>query len=335
MSSSEFLTQDEVDALLTGVDGVDGAAAPAEPAEDVRPFDPVAQDPALRGRMTAIEVINERFRCLLRASLFNFMGRVPEVVARPVRAIKYSDFTAALLLPANLNVVRVKPLPGNALVVFEPALVYLVVDTLFGGDGRFQPRTTGRECTPTDHGIIQRMLGVIFSDYEKSWQSLYPLKFESVRSEWSLQLANVADPADMVITMTFTIESGSASGAFHICIPYTTLEPIRDLLHGNGERKEAPSPDEHWMRTLGKQVQATEVELVAELVKAPVTVAQVLSMAVGDILSVEIPETVQAEVDGVPIFNCRYGTLNGQYALRIASTITHDRDSAAGEHHAQ
>src|SRR6516165_2679346 len=147
MSSSEFLTQDEVDALLTGVDGVDGAAAPAEPAEDVRPFDPVAQDPALRGRMTAIEVINERFRCLLRASLFNFMGRVPEVVARPVRAIKYSDFTAALLLPANLNVVRVKPLPGNALVVFEPALVYLVVDTLFGGDGRFQPRTTGRECT--------------------------------------------------------------------------------------------------------------------------------------------------------------------------------------------
>jgi len=331
--SNEFLTQDEVDALLTGVDGAVEPARPTEPAAG-RPFDLLTQGRIVRGRMPAIEAVNERFCRLLRIGMFNFMGRVPEIVAGPPRAIKYADFTAALLLPAQLNVVRVTPLHGSALFVFEPALVYLVVDNLFGGDGRFEPRTEGRDCTPTEQRIVQRMLSVILDEYEKSWKNLYPLSFELLRTESSLQFANVAIPTDTVIAMTFTVESGAGSGAFHICIPYTVLEPIRDLIHGDGETNDKSAPDRRWLRTLSRQVQAAEVELVADLVTVPVTVKELLSMAVGDILSVEIPETVTAQVDGVPIFDCRFGTLNGQYALRIASVLTPEREPTAGEQHA-
>jgi flagellar motor switch protein FliM len=332
--SSEFLSQDEVDALLTGVDGADPVVAAAEPAAEVRAFDIFSQERIVRGRMPAIEMVNERFCRLLRIGLFNFMGRVPEIVPGPVRAIKYADFTAGLLLPSSLNVVQVKPLRGNALFVVEPALVYLVVDNLFGGDARFQPRVEDRESTPTEQRIVQRMLNVIFDEYEKSWKDLYPLSFELLRSESNVQLANVAAPADIVIAMAFTVESGAASGAFHICIPYTTLEPIRALIHGNGQKEESSEPDLRWLRTLSKQVQAAEVELVADLVSLPVTVKQLLSMAVGDILSVEIPEIVTAQVDGVPIFDCSFGTLNGQYALRIASVLTPEREPLAGAQHA-
>ena len=332
--SDEFLTQDEVDALLTGVDGADEAVAAPVPEGAVRPFDLLTQERHVRGRMPAIEMVNERFCRLLRIGLFNFMGRVPEIVAGPVRAIKYADFTATLLLPANLNVVQLKPLRGNALFVFDPALVYLVVDNLFGGDGRFRPPTEGRECTPTEQRIIQRMLGVIFDEYEKAWKDLHPLSFELLRSESSLQFANIASPTDIVIAMTFTIESGTGSGAFHICIPYTTLEPIRDLIHGSGDKNERPEPDLRWLRTLSKQVQAAEVELVADLVSLPVTVKQLLSMTVGDILSVDIPEIVTAQVDGVPIFDCTFGTLNGQYALRIATVLTPEREPVAGAQYA-
>ena len=332
--SNEFLTQDEVDALLTGVDGAEAPAAGPEPAGAVRPFDLLTQERIVRGRMPAIEAANERFCRLLRIGLFNFMGRVPEIAAGPLRALKYAEFTAALALPASINVVQVKPLRGNALFVVEPALVYLVVDNLFGGDGRFQGRAEGRECTPTEQRIIQRMLSVIFDEYEKSWKDLYPLSFELLRSESNLQFANVATPTDIVIAMTFTIESGGGSGAFHICIPYPSLEPIRDLIHGSGEKNERPEPDRRWLRTLSRQVQAAEVELVADLVTLPVTVKQLLSMTVGDILSVEIPEIVTAQVDGVPIFDCRFGTLNGQYALRIASVLTPEHEPVAGEQHA-
>lgn len=333
--SSEFLTQDEVDALLTGVDGVAASPVAPERVDSVRSFDALAQDPALRGRMTGLEAVNERFRRLLRAGLFNFMGRVPEISAGPVRPIKYADFTAALLLPANLNVVQIKPLPGSALIAFEPALIYLIVDALFGGDGRFQPQPKGRDYTPTEQAIVRRMLGVIFAEYEKAWSNLQRLAFEFVRSEWTLQLAHVAEPSDIVIATTFTIECGAASGAFHVCVPYTTFEPIRALLYGNGERKEVPQPDEHWLRTMSNQVHATEVDLIADLVSLPVTVQQVLNMSVGDVLGVDIPKTVKAQVDGVPLFDCRYGTLNGQYALRIASALIPGREPFAGEHHAQ
>jgi flagellar motor switch protein FliM len=332
--TSEVLTQDEVDALLTGVGGAGDVVALSKPAGAVQPFDLLTQKRIVRGRMPAIEAVNERFCRRLRIGLFNFMGRVPEIVAGTVRAIKYADFIAAVSLPANVNVVQVKPLRGNALFVFEPALVYLVVDHLFGGDGRFQPRAEGRECTATEQRIIQRMLDVILDEYEKSWKELSPLSFELLRSESDLQFATVASPNDTVIAMTFTIESGTGSGVFHICIPYATLEPIRELIHGNGATSERPDPDRRWLRTLSKQVQAAEVELVADLITVPVTVKQLLSMTVGDILSVEISETVTARVDGIPIFDCRFGILNGQYALRIASVLTPEKDPVGGEQYA-
>src|SRR5450432_2037503 len=332
--SNEVLTQDEVDALLTGVDGTVEVAAAPVPAGAVRPFDPLMHMRSGRGRMPAIATVNERFCRLLRVGLFNFLGRVPEIVAGPVRTIKYQEFTSALPVPASLNVVQLKPLRGNALFVFEPALVYLVVDNLFGGDGRFQPKGEGRESTPTEQRIIQRMLGIILDEYEKAWKELYPLSFAILRSESNLQLAHVASPDDDAVAMTFTVGSGAGTGAFHVCIPYTTLEPIRDLIHGDGETDEPLEPDRRWLRTLSKQVQAAEVELVADLVTLPVTVKQLLSMTVGDILSVEMPEIVTAQVDGVPIFDCRFGTINGQYALRIASVLTPEREPVTGEQYA-
>jgi len=335
--TDEFLSQDEVDGLLTGVDPVDRAeGAPlSSTASDLsgvtRPFNLLSQELIVQRRMPAIETLNKRFCRLLRVGMFNFMGRVPDIVASPVRAIKYADFTAALPLPASFNVVRPNPLRGYALFVFEPALVYLIVDNLFGGDGRFQPRTEGRESTPTEQGILRRLLNAILQQYEKAWSELHALSFELVRAEPNLALANVASATDVVVTTTFTISCGTASGAFHICIPYTTLEPIRHVIHGTGDMSERPVQDRRWLRTLSRQVQAAEVDLVANLVTLPLTVKELLSMSVGDILSVDIPEMVTAEVDGVPVFDCRFGTLNGQYALRIATVLTPEQDTFPGE----
>ena len=138
----------------------------------------------------------------------------------------------------------------------------------------------------------------------------------------------------MVVVSTFTIELGAVSGNLNICIPYSMLESIRDILQRSGEKSEPVEPDRHWMRMLSKQVQSAEVELVAELVNVSVTVKQLMTMTVGDIISVDMPPLVTAQVDGVPIFDCRYGALNGQYAIRIESVLTPDRDAIAGEQYA-
>src|SRR3989338_8582454 len=328
---SEFLSQDEVDSLLKGVTGETDddldhqEAAPGE----VRSYNLASQERIVRGRMPTMEIINERFARLFRIGLFNFIRRTPEISVGPVRVLKFGEFIRNLHVPTNLNLIKAKPLRGNGLFVLDPNLVFLGVDNMFGGDGRFPTRVEGRGGTQNEQGIIQKLLGVAFEAYGKSWEAVHPLEFEFVRSEMNPQFANIATPNEVVIATTFDIELSGNGGAFHVCMPYSMLEPIKDLLFNNVQG-EHTATDHRWLQLLSKQVQSANIELIATLGKANLTFDQVLKMRVGDIVPLAVDENITASVDGIPMMECKYGAFNNQYALKVEKMLAIDK----GEDHA-
>ena len=318
--AEDFLSQDEVDALLKGATGESDEVQEEEDRGGVRPYNLATQERIVRGRMPTYEIINERFARFFRIGLFNFMRRTVDIAVGPVKVIKFSEFVRNLVVPTNLNMIHMKPLRGTALLVFDPNLIFLIVDNLFGGDGRYHTRVEGRDFTQTEQRIIHRLLDVVFEDYEKSWKSVYPVKFEYIRSEMNPQFATIATPNEVVVTVTFDIDMGNQGGEFHVCIPYSMIEPIRDTLYSalQGDHLEV---DKRWIKLLSQQVQGAEVELIANLGQTKVTFEQILSMQVGDIVPLEIPKSITAHIDGVPVMDCRYGTMNGHYALRVNAMI--------------
>jgi flagellar motor switch protein FliM len=314
--AKDFLSQDEVDALLNGVTGATDEPVEVQDTSGVRPYNLATQERIVRGRMPTLEIINERFARLLRIGLFNFVRRTAEISVGPVRVVKYAEFVRNLVVPTNLNLVHFKPLRGTALMIFNPDLVYLIIDNLFGGNGQFHTRVEGRDFTQTEQRIIQRMLSVVFEDLEKAWAPVHPVKLEYVRSEMNTQFANIATPNEVVVVTTFNIELGSAGGEFHICMPYSMIEPIRDLLCSSlqGEQMDV---DKRWVKLLSKQVQLADVELIVNLGRIELTLQQVLNMQPGDVISLEIAQPLVAEVDSVPVMECKCGVFNGQYALKV------------------
>lgn len=331
--SDNFLSQEEVDALLKGVTGDQDDSASLEDTSGVRPYNLATQERIVRGRMPTLEIINERFARLLRIGLFNFLRRSAEVSVGTVRVSKYSEFIRNLVVPTNLNLVHMKPLRGTSLIVLDPGLVFLLVDNLFGGDGRFHTRVEGRDFTQTEQRIIHRILEIIFETYSKSWEPVYPIEFEYIRSEMNTQFANIATPNEVVVSTTFTIELGPVSGEMHMCMPYSTIEPIRDILTSSlqGETLEV---DKRWVRLMTQQIQIAEVEIVADLGTTRVTLGDILNMKVGDVIPLSIPEVISAKVDGTPVMECKYGVFNGQYALRVEKLISSSvQEVAQGESH--
>lgn len=316
--SDDILSQEEVDALLKGVSGEadDAADGHAGDAGGIQSYNLASQDRIVRGRMPTMEVINERFARNLRIGLFNFTRRTAEISVGPVKLLKYTEFVRNLVVPTNLNMVHVKPLRGTALLIFDPNLVFLVIDNLFGGDGRYHTRVEGRDFTQTEQRIIQNLLGVATEELEKAWAPVHPIKFEYIRSEMNTQFANIATPSEVVVVTTFNIEIGPVGGDFHVCMPYAMIEPIRDQLYEDmhGDRMEV---DERWVNFLSSQVQSTEVKLVADLTQAEVTVRELLEMKIGDVISLDIPDSITAHIEGVPVLECGYGVHNGQYALKV------------------
>jgi len=320
---SEFLSQDEVDSLLKGVTGeTDDEKDQAEAAPgEVRAYNLASQERIVRGRMPTMEIINERFARLFRIGLFNFIRRTPEISVGPVRVLKFGEFIRNLHVPTNLNIIQAKPLRGNGLFIFDPNLVFLVVDNMFGGDGRFHTRVEGREFTQTEQRIIRNLLDVVFETYGKSWEAVYPLSFEFVRSEMNPQFANIATPNEVVIVTTFDIELGGNGGSFHVCMPYSMLEPVKDLLY-SAMQGEHQAMDQRWLQLMSKQVQSASIELIATLGQAAVTLEQVLKMRSGDIVPLEVNENITASVDGIPVLECKYGAFNNQYALKVEKMIS-------------
>ncbi|MBB5192941.1 flagellar motor switch protein FliM [Silvimonas terrae] len=328
--ADDILSQEEVDALLRGVTGEEDSEEENLDAGSVRAYDIGRQERIVRGRMPTLEIINERFARNLRIALFNFMRRNAEISVGPVRVQKYSEFIRNLVVPTNLNLIQMKPLRGTGLFIFDPDFVFLVVDNLFGSDGRYHVRVEGRDFTPTEQRIIQRLLDVVFEEYQKAWKPVFECEFGYVRSEMNTQFANIATPTEVVVAYTFKIELGAGGGDFHVCLPYSMIEPIRDLLYSSmqADRIEA---DNRWLKLLQKQVQNAEVDLVATLGNTQVTLGDILNLKSGDVISLEIPQAIVADVDGVPLLECNYGILNGQYALKVNKILSNADALKGGE----
>ena len=329
--NQQILSQDEVDALLQGITG-ESQKLDQEQVEEgaVRNYDLASQERIVRGRMPTMEIINERFARNMRLGLFNFIRKSPEISIGSIKVQKYSAFLREIVVPTNFNIVSVRPLRGSGLIVCDPALVFAVIDALFGGAGKYHTRIEGRDFSPTEQRIIGRQVDVITGENKKAWQGIYPLELEYQRSEMQPQFANIATPSEIVVATSFTLEIGDTSGTIHFCIPYATLEPIRDVLYSTIQG-DSTEPDKRWVNLMKQQIQSAQVELVAELAQAPATVEQLLSFKVGDFIELDLHQAIQAKVVGVPVFDCHYGTSNGKYALKVNQLLTNAETGWLGE----
>lgn len=319
--SQQILSQDEVDALLQGLTGESQKVeTEAVKTEGVRSYNIASQERIVRGRMPTMEIISERFARNIRIGLFNLIRKSPEVAIGGTKVIKFSAFLREIVVPTNFNIVSVKPLRGSGLIVCEPSLVFAVIDALYGGNGKYHTRIEGRDFSATEQRVIQRLIECIIIEFRKAWVGIYPVELEYQRSEMQPQFCNIATPSEVVVATSYTLEIGDITGTVHICIPYSTLEPIRDVLYSTLQGD--AEPDRRWIRLLRTQIQSADVPLVAELATARATVEQLISLKTGDFLELDLDKMIQAKVDGVPVFDCHYGTSNGKNAIKIDRLLT-------------
>ncbi|EEQ3966069.1 flagellar motor switch protein FliM [Escherichia coli] len=285
-----ILSQAEIDALLNGDSEVkDEPTASVSGESDIRPYDPNTQRRVVRERLQALEIINERFARHFRMGLFNLLRRSPDITVGAIRIQPYHEFARNLPVPTNLNLIHLKPLRGTGLVVFSPSLVFIAVDNLFGGDGRFPTKVEGREFTHTEQRVINRMLKLALEGYSDAWKAINPLEVEYVRSEMQVKFTNITtSPNDIVV---------------------------------NPPLENSRNEDQNWRDNLVHQVQHSQLELVANFADISLRLSQILKLKPGDVLPIEKPDRIIAHVDGVPVLTSQYGTLNGQYALRIEHLI--------------
>jgi len=319
---SDLLSQDEIDALLHGVDDVEEEEVVEEATqrEGMSDYDFSSQDRIVRGRMPTLEMVNERFARHLRISLFNMMRRTAEVSINGIQMIKFGEYIHTLFVPTSLNMVRFRPLKGTALITMEARLVFILVDNFFGGDGRYHAKIEGREFTPTERRIVQMLLKIIFEDYKEAWSPVMDVSFEYLDSEVNPAMANIVSPTEVVVISSFHIELDGGGGDFHIALPYSMLEPIRELLDA-GVQSDKEDTDMRWSKALRDEIMDVPIELSTKFIEVDISLQELMDMKAGDIIPIEMPEHITVMVEDLPTYRAKLGRSRENIALKIEEKI--------------
>ena len=323
MSVNDLLSQEEIDALLHGVSGGDVETGSDEGLDDgeTRNYDFAVEDRIVRGRLPTLEMINERFARHFRISLFNLLRRTAEISVGSVQMLKFSEYMHTLFVPTSLNLVKIHPLRGTGLFVLDPKLVFILVDNFFGGDGRFHAKIEGREFTPTELRIVQIVLADIFKNLHEAWQPVIDTEFEYINSEVNPQFANIVSPTEVVVVTKFTIELDGGGGDLHITMPYSMLEPIRELLDA-GVQSDRSEIDQRWISALRDEVKSAEVDLTCTLTETEISLNEILNMKEGDIIPIEIPDHILLRSGDIPVLRGIFGEAHGNKAVKITGSIS-------------
>ena len=314
---TDLLSQEEIDALLHGVDDGDVDTEDDEGLDgEARQYDFNSEDRIVRGRMPTLEMINERFARYLRISMFNMLRRSTEISVGGIQTLKFGEYIHTLFVPTSLNLIKMKPLRGTALLVIEPTLVFILVDNFFGGEGKFHAKIEGREFTPTEQRVIHMFMEICFSDLVKAWAPVMPMQFEFSSREVNPQFANIVSPTEVVVVSSLHVELEGGGGNIHITMPYSMLEPIRELLDA-GIQSDRSDVDERWTQALGDEIKSAEVEIPSILAHTSLSLRDVVNLKEGDIIPITIEDDVSVFAEGIPVFKANHGIHNNHYAIKI------------------
>ncbi|MFA7552892.1 MAG: flagellar motor switch protein FliM [Spongiibacteraceae bacterium] len=315
----DLLSQDEIDALLHGVDDGDVDTDSDEDDGSAQSYDLTSQDRIVRGRMPTLEMVNERFARYTRISLFNLLRRSADVAVGGIQIQKFGEYVHTLYVPTSLNMVKLRPLRGTGLIILDAKLVFKLVDNFFGGDGR-HAKIEGREFTPTELRVVEMVLQDAFVDLHEAWRAILPIEFEFVNAEVNPSMANIVSPSEVVVVSTFHIELDGGGGDMHITLPYSMIEPIRETLDA-GLQTDVDDVDDRWITSLREDIMAANVGLDCVVAKKEVTLRDIMELKAGDVIPIDMPESLVITANGVPMLNAKLGRSKGNMALQVLGKV--------------
>jgi flagellar motor switch protein FliM len=319
-TSDEILSDEERDALMDSVNSGEVAGDASLPSGEAVPYDLTNQDRIVRGRLPVLEKINERLVRQLQAGFEKMLKRPSEVSIGELKTIRIADYIHGLDNPMSLNFVHVDPLPGEALFVLDPCLVYTVVDIYFGGDGKQQGRIERRDFTPAEVRVTQLALDGIFEGMKDAWEQVYAINCKYIKAESNPEYSSLATSREMMVVASFNVGFGGSGGEIHVCFPFSMIDPIRGLLDG-GRQNSKLDTEKIWLSNLKRNVQEVTVEIHGTIADTEVSLRDVFNLQTGDVIPVAIPDQVTLKIDGVSMFRGRFGVHKGHNAVRVVDKL--------------
>jgi flagellar motor switch protein FliM len=291
-----------------------------EAAAPPRPYHLFSDHSPARTRMPTLEPtlgrINDRFARLLRATLLQHLRRGIEVGPGPIELVRHRELLERLGTPTYMTMISMKPLRGTIVIVLDVPLVIGIVESRFGGSGRFPVATANREFTPFELKSMRRVMEATLEQLVIAWEPFGKFEADIIRLETEPQFAGFATAEEMIVVSPFEVKVDQGHGQLLACIPYSSIEQLI-----SGIVEDSVDHDQRWSEALKRTVSQATITLQVELGKIPISLGELASLRPGAVFEMERPEILTVEAGGIPLFRGRWGRHGRKLGVRIEERV--------------
>ena len=311
------ITSAEVEALLDKTKDAEASGTP-------RPYDLVARDKIVRGRMPVLDRLNERWVSEFQRKLTDLIRQPVELSLQQVQLVPYGDWLAGQPMPTSLNLCTVKPWPRSALVAVEGKLLFALVEKYYGG-GAAKPTKpaapTARETlTPSEQRLNKIIVDLLTDQFRRAFSPVATLEFQHAQTEINPNYVNMATPSETMVVTRVEVTLGQVGGGVTLVLPLSSFEPVRDKL-AEGLKTVSPESRQRWNKSLRAQLENAQLELTTVFVETEITLRELLQMKPGDVLPIEMPKTALLRAGPRPLLRGKFGRSRGYNAVSVLEAV--------------
>lgn len=317
---SKLLTQDEIDALLQSARklGASRETGATETARRATRYDFKKQsDYISKDHMRSLQMMHEHFASSFSASLTVMMRAVCNASLQSIKSQPYSEFLHSMLDPTVIITASMKPLEGLAVLEFNHALVFPVIDLILGGPGVMP--NLARPITEIEWHIFESIIRMALDDLQQAWVPLLPdITLEINSHETRPHMVHVIPHHDTVLTFTFAVQVAESTGTLHLCIQTVALKPFIERFEFSWQdRRKTRSPE-----SIGRLVSVLKGAIAtvsAEIRGTHLSIDELVQLQPGDVLRFDhrLSQPVVLAVNSREKYIGKLGTIEGRKTVSV------------------
>jgi len=307
---SEFLSQEEIDALLGG-----GKKEEKQPESKIKPFDFSQVEHVKKGGIPGLEVIFEKWAKLFAEEIRKNIPQISFVSRGNIYYSRFGNFMQKIPLPASFTTFFIKPLKESSILIIDARVVFTLISVMFGGEAKAF-KIEGREFTKLEISILEEFIQKIFETLELTFSEFYTVNIEKKSVDFNPLLVRSIPASEKVIVVESNIDLDGYEVPFFFVFPTSLFIPIKDIIFAENFGVEVPP---EWKETILNKILKTKVRLTLQLTKKRLTVGELMQLKIGDEINLGINKDsiTYLYVEDKLKFLAKFGKIDNQFAAYI------------------
>ena len=247
-----------------------------------------------REHVRVLQIAQEAFARQATTTLTTFLRAGARLELVGIEQFAYDDYLVTLPDTVFITTFTLEPLAGKGMLAYPLDMAMAIVDHMLGGSGRAEQ--PNRPMTAMESAITTHLLSRLLDEFATSFATITEIQPALNGFEYNPQLAQAASGSDTVMVATFAMSVGSREGEATLVLPFSSFASALNNAASPQLSETALAKRRRAAEALTARLNLVPVDVSVRFAPLTVSSADLLSLAVGDVLLLRHPPDSPLEV---------------------------------------